>query len=58
MRGHLSAAEVANMSGQIWNHLPGMLPHFKEEGLLYPTFQDDQMADLVAYLHSEQSSAP
>lgn len=52
MRGHLSAREVANMSGDIWNHLPAMLEHFEEEGIPVPTFSDDEMADLVAYLHS------
>ena len=29
-----------------------MLVRFKEEGLPVPTFQDDEMAYLVAYLHS------
>lgn len=58
MAGHLSAREVANMSGRIWNHLPAMLMHFEEEGLPVPTFEDDQMADLVAFLHSEPASAP
>lgn len=53
MSGHLSAREVANMSGLIWNHLPAMLDHFKEEGILVPTFADYEMADLIAYLHSE-----
>jgi len=58
MSGHLSASEVADMSGQIWNHMPAMLMHFEEEGLPVPTFQDDQMADLVAYLHSEGETGP
>ncbi len=58
MSGHLSAREVADMSGQIWNHLPAMLVHFKEEGIPVPTFQGDQMADLVAYLHSEPDTTP
>jgi len=58
MSGHLSAREVADMSGQIWNHLPAMLMHFEEEGLPVPAFQDDEMADLVAYLHSEQGTTP
>ena len=57
MAGHLSAHEVAEMSGQIWNHLPVMLEHFKEEGLPVPTFADEQMADLVAYLHSGSAAA-
>lgn len=53
MAGHLSAREIANMSGTIWNHVPVMLPHFQEEGIPFPTFTDYQMADLVAYLHSK-----
>ncbi len=56
MAGHLSAREVADMSGQIWNHLPVMLAHFKEEGLPVPTFQTNQMADLVSYLHSRSAA--
>jgi len=51
MKGHLSASEIADMSGIIWNHVPGMLPHFKEEGISFPTFNDNEMADLIAYLH-------
>lgn len=56
MAGHLSAQEVANMSGQIWNHLPAMLEYFEEEGLPVPTFDADQMADLVAYLHGGRAT--
>ncbi len=51
MTGHLSAREIANMSGDIWNHVPQMLHHFEEEGLTFPTFSDEEMADLIAYLH-------
>ena len=51
MKGNLSPSEVADMSGVIWNHVPGMLPHFKEEGVPFPTFKGNQMADLIAYLH-------
>jgi mono/diheme cytochrome c family protein len=51
MTGHLSAREIANMSGDIWNHVPQMIHHFKEEGLTFPTFSDEEMADLIAYLH-------
>jgi mono/diheme cytochrome c family protein len=51
MMGHLSAAEVATMSGDIWNHLPAMISHFEEEGIPVPTFSGDEMADLIAYLH-------
>ena len=56
MSGHLSANEVADLSGQIWNHLPAMLMHFEEEGLTVPTFREQEMADLVAYLHSRQET--
>lgn len=58
MKGHLSATEIANMSGRIWNHFPQMLAHFEEEGIPVPTFEDDQMADLIAYLHSGEGGAP
>lgn len=58
MRGHQSATEIAGMSGQIWNHLPRMLPFFEEEGIPVPTFEDDQMANLVAYLHSGRGGPP
>ena len=51
MRGHLSAGEVADMSGQIWNHLPQMLHHFEQEGLPVPTFAAGEMADLIAFIH-------
>jgi mono/diheme cytochrome c family protein len=58
MRGHLSAAEVANMSGRIWNHLPFMIDAFKEEGISLPSFDGNEMADLIAYLHSGVGGAP
>lgn len=58
MRGHLSATEVANMSGRVWDHLPQMLSHFEEEGIPVPTFTGNQMANLIAYLHSGQGGAP
>jgi mono/diheme cytochrome c family protein len=52
MRGHMSAREIADMSGQIWDHLPAMLPHFREEKIPMPTFTQGEMADLIAFLHS------
>jgi mono/diheme cytochrome c family protein len=62
MRGHMSAREIADMSGQIWDHLPAMLPHFREEKIPMPTFTQGEMADLIAFLHSgkgaKTSSAP
>jgi cytochrome c2 len=62
MRGHMSAREIADMSGQIWDHLPAMLPHFREEKIPVPTFTQGEMADLIAFLHSgkgaKASAAP
>lgn len=58
MQGHLSGTEIANMSGRIWNHLPLMLAHFKAEGIPVPTFEGNEMADLIAYLHSGEGGAP
>lgn len=58
MAGHLSAREIANMSGTIWNHVPVMLAHFQEEGIQFPTFTGYQMADLIAYLHSKPTERP
>jgi len=57
MAGHLSIRDVANMSGVVWNHLPQMLHHFEEEGIPVPTFQSDEMADLIAFLHSGSQPA-
>jgi hypothetical protein len=51
MRGKLAAEDIANMSGQIWNHLPAMERFFKEEDIPFPSFSGDEMADLLAYLH-------
>jgi mono/diheme cytochrome c family protein len=58
MRGHLSAEEIANMSGRIWDHLPVMISAFKEEGIKLPTFTGNEMANLIAYLHSGEGGAP
>ena len=57
MRGHLSAREIAGMSGDIWNHVPMMLDHFKEEKIPFPTFTEAEMADLIAFLHSSAKSS-
>lgn len=56
MRGHMSAREIADMSGQIWDHLPAMVPHFREENIPIPTFTQGEMADLIAFLHSGQGA--
>ena len=57
MSGDLSIQSIAGMSGTIWNHLPGMLPRFREEKIPFPTISSDEMADLVAYLHGGATAA-
>lgn len=51
MKGQMSTTDIANMSGTIWNHVPMMKAAFAEEGIPFPTFESNQMADLIAYLH-------
>ena len=45
------------MSGDIWNHVPMMLDHFKDENIPFPTFTEAEMADLIAFLHSPAKSS-
>lgn len=52
MKGELTAGEIANMSGLIWNHVPTMEAAFKEEKIPFPEFKANQMASLIAYLHA------
>lgn len=52
MRGDLSIEGIAGMSGTIWNHIPHMLTRFRKEKIPFPTISSDEMADLIAYLHS------
>jgi mono/diheme cytochrome c family protein len=51
MRGEMTAGEIAEMSGDIWNHVPIMQPAFEEENIPFPQFTKGQMASLIAYLH-------
>jgi mono/diheme cytochrome c family protein len=51
MRDKMAAKDIAEMSGQIWNHVPAMVRFFREEDIPFPSFSGDEMADLIAYLH-------
>lgn len=51
MRGKQSVRDIAGMSGTIWDHVPKMLPAFREEGIPFPSISRAEMADLIAYLH-------
>lgn len=57
MQGDLSIEGIAGMSGAIWNHVPDMLPRFREEKIPFPSISPDEMADLIAYLHSGPAPA-
>jgi hypothetical protein len=52
MMGELTTNEIADMSGMIWNHVPTMKVAFAEEHIPFPEFTGNQMASLIAYLHS------
>ena len=52
MRERQSVRDIAGMSGAIWDHVPKMLPAFREENIPFPSISRDEMADLIAYLHS------
>jgi cytochrome c len=52
MKGEMTAGEIANMSGLLWNHLPAMREAFAEEHIPFPEFRANQMASLIAYLHA------
>lgn len=52
MKGELTANEIANMSGTIWNHVPTMKAAFAEEKIPFPEFTGNEMASLIAYLHA------
>ena len=51
MRGRLAVADLAVMTGLVWNHAPTMRKLFKEEGIPFPQFTGTEMADLMAYMH-------
>lgn len=51
MKGEMTATEIAEMSGLIWNHVPTMKAAFAEEHIPFPEFKEGQMSSLIAYLH-------
>lgn len=51
MKGEMTATEIAEMSGLIWNRVPTMKEAFAEEHIPFPEFKEGQMASLIAYLH-------
>lgn len=45
----------ADMISALWRHGPRMLDEMKAKGVAWPRFDDDDMANLVAYLNSGSS---
>jgi cytochrome c2 len=48
----------ATMVSVLWRHGPRMLDQMKSKGIVWPRFDGTQMADLIAYLNSNQSGHP
>ena len=43
---------VTQMAGRMWNHSPEMWAAMKAKGIERPTFEGEEMADLIAFLYS------
>jgi mono/diheme cytochrome c family protein len=43
---------VTQMAGRMWNHSPEMWATMKAKGIERPTFEGEEMADLIAFLYS------
>ncbi len=43
---------LTEMAGRMWNHSPEMWAAMKEKGIARPTFDGQEMADLIAFLYS------
>jgi len=42
---------VTEIAAQMWNHSPAMIDFMTKEAVEYPQFEDNEMADLIAYLY-------
>lgn len=56
MAGH--EFDGATMVSVLWRHGPRMLEQMKTKGIAWPHFDGAQMADLIAYLNSNQPGHP
>jgi cytochrome c551/c552 len=43
---------VTQIAGSMWNHGPKMWEMMEAEGISFPTFRGQEMADMIAYLYS------
>lgn len=43
---------IVQFAGLMWNHSPEMMKQMQERGLTRPSFEGQEMADLIAYLYA------
>ncbi len=46
-----------DMARVMWNHAPQMVPMMEEEEIPYPVMGENEMRDLIAFLHSPAAQA-
>ena len=47
-----------SLAGRLWNHAPAMFTVLTWEGVAWPTFTQNEMADLMAYLDADPARDP
>lgn len=56
--GHESPPSMIQFAGLMWNHAPQMWEKIKARGLARPKFEEQEMADLIAYLYQVRYFEP
>ena len=51
-------ATIAELAGTLWNHSEAMSRAMQERGLVRPSFDSREMADLIAFLYSVRDTEP
>ncbi len=51
-------ATIVQLAGTMWNHSEAMSRAMRERGLARPTFDSQEMADLVAFLYGVRNTEP
>jgi cytochrome c2 len=55
---HLIPATMIELAALMWNHAPRMAEMMKARGLAQPKFEEQEMADLIAFLQQVHYSEP
>lgn len=42
---------LQQLAGMFWNHTPRMIETVRERGFAWPTFTEDELADLISYIY-------